>query len=296
MATLDVTRSNVLINGNLVATGGTLRIEGNIYCTGDVIGFGTSLSNLDGLQTLYLSSDWNAQSGPTVILNKPSLATVATTGSYNDLSNKPVFSTVATTGNYNDLSNLPTIPTTTFGTTATSSTTFGTNSFGTTINGSTLTFGTPQQVSTTATHTANQLGLIQTLILSCTSETGNPVSSSSPAVSFRVPFQWKILGARASYTNDSDGTPPISSIQIDIRYNSIPMTSSTQGTSIFDTQLLNIDANRYSSVGSTAVTNNGRLAGGASSITVSDDSVVSVFVQSTSTGASGVKVTIYYTL
>ena len=38
------------------------------------------------------------------------LATVATTGSYNDLKNKPNLSTVATTGNYNDLTNKPTIP------------------------------------------------------------------------------------------------------------------------------------------------------------------------------------------
>lgn len=40
-----------------------------------------------------------------------SLAAVATSGSYNDLSNKPALKTVATTGNYNDLTNKPTIPT-----------------------------------------------------------------------------------------------------------------------------------------------------------------------------------------
>lgn len=38
------------------------------------------------------------------------LATVATSGSYNDLSNKPSLATVATSGSYNDLSNKPTIP------------------------------------------------------------------------------------------------------------------------------------------------------------------------------------------
>lgn len=61
--------------------------------------------------------------------NKPTFATVATNGSYNDLknkptiptipstwewaniSNKPAFKTVATSGNYNDLTNKPTIPT-----------------------------------------------------------------------------------------------------------------------------------------------------------------------------------------
>ena len=114
-----------------------------------------------------VNADWNATSGTAVILNKPDLATVATTGSYNDLSdkptiptvpedvsafnndanyvtqtqlnaanyitatdvptqvnadwnatsgaaeilNKPNLATVATTGNYNDLTDRPTIPT-----------------------------------------------------------------------------------------------------------------------------------------------------------------------------------------
>ncbi|MCQ2582168.1 MAG: hypothetical protein MJ170_04320 [Alphaproteobacteria bacterium] len=39
-----------------------------------------------------------------------SLSSVATSGSYNDLSNKPALATVATSGSYNDLSNKPTIP------------------------------------------------------------------------------------------------------------------------------------------------------------------------------------------
>ena len=37
-----------------------------------------------------VQSDWNATSGDAYIKNKPSLATVATSGSYNDLSNKPI--------------------------------------------------------------------------------------------------------------------------------------------------------------------------------------------------------------
>ncbi|UNH61317.1 structural protein [Synechococcus phage S-SZBM1] len=41
----------------------------------------------------------------------PTLATVATTGSYNDLINKPVYATVATTGSYNDLINKPALAT-----------------------------------------------------------------------------------------------------------------------------------------------------------------------------------------
>ena len=90
-----------------------------------------------------VNSDWDANSGVAQILNKPdlsvyaesaNLATVATSGDYNDLSNrpsipaaqvnsdwnassgvsqilnKPVLATVATSGDYADLSNKPTIP------------------------------------------------------------------------------------------------------------------------------------------------------------------------------------------
>lgn len=39
--------------------------------------------------------------------DKPSFASVATSGSYGDLSNKPVYSTVATSGSYSDLTNKP---------------------------------------------------------------------------------------------------------------------------------------------------------------------------------------------
>lgn len=58
-----------------------------------------------------VNADWNSNSGASQILNKPSLATVATTGNYSDLSGKPSLATVATTGSYNDLSNKPNIPT-----------------------------------------------------------------------------------------------------------------------------------------------------------------------------------------
>ena len=84
-----------------------------------------------------VQSDWTEDDSSQVsyIQNKPTLATVATSGSYNDLSNKPTIpaaqvnsdwdaasgvaqilnkpalATVATSGSYNDLSNKPTIPT-----------------------------------------------------------------------------------------------------------------------------------------------------------------------------------------
>lgn len=43
-------------------------------------------------------------------VNSSSLATVATSGSYNDLTNKPSLASVATSGSYNDLTNTPIIP------------------------------------------------------------------------------------------------------------------------------------------------------------------------------------------
>ena len=65
----------------------------------------------EGSTNLYnIQSDWTAITGAAVILNKPTLATVATTGDYSDLLNTPNLATVATTGSYNDLIDKPTIP------------------------------------------------------------------------------------------------------------------------------------------------------------------------------------------
>jgi hypothetical protein len=57
------------------------------------------------LATVATSGSYNDLS------NTPTLATVATSGSYNDLSNTPTLATVATSGSYNDLSNTPTLGT-----------------------------------------------------------------------------------------------------------------------------------------------------------------------------------------
>lgn len=50
-------------------------------------------------------------SDPSYIQNKPTLATVATSGSYSDLSNTPNLATVATTGSYPDLLDTPNLAT-----------------------------------------------------------------------------------------------------------------------------------------------------------------------------------------
>ncbi len=44
------------------------------------------------------------------LIDKPTLATVATTGDYDDLTDKPSLATVATSGSYTDLTDKPTIP------------------------------------------------------------------------------------------------------------------------------------------------------------------------------------------
>ena len=118
------------------------------------------IKNKPTIPAAQVNSDWNAASGVAQILNKPNLATVATTGNYSDLNgtptipaapvqsdwnesdntslayiqnkptipaaqvnsdwnaasgvsqilNKPSLATVATTGNYSDLNGTPSIP------------------------------------------------------------------------------------------------------------------------------------------------------------------------------------------
>ena len=59
------------------------------------------LSNTPTIPAAQVNSDWNAGSGVAQILNKPNLATVATSGSYDDLSNKPVVDATPTANSNN---------------------------------------------------------------------------------------------------------------------------------------------------------------------------------------------------
>lgn len=68
---------------------------------GDVIAFTCTITEVTSyaweridVQPAQVNADWNANSGVAEILNKPTLATVATTGSYSDLSNTPTIPTV----------------------------------------------------------------------------------------------------------------------------------------------------------------------------------------------------------
>lgn len=70
------------------------------------------LSNKPTIPVAQVNSDWNANSGVAEILNKPTLGTMAAE-SASDYTKTSGLATVATSGSYNDLSNKPTIPTTT---------------------------------------------------------------------------------------------------------------------------------------------------------------------------------------
>jgi len=79
------------------------------------------LTGKPSIPDAQVQSDWTSTSGISQILNKPSLSTVATSGSYSDLTDKPTLfsgsytdltdkpslATVATSGSYNDLTDKP---------------------------------------------------------------------------------------------------------------------------------------------------------------------------------------------
>ena len=122
----DVSATYQLENGQVLK-------YGNGVWFNDFVDY-SEITNTPTIPAAQVNSDWNSSSGVSQILNKPNLATVATSGSYNDLTdtptipaaqvnsdwnsssgvseilNKPTLATVATSGSYNDLSNTPTIP------------------------------------------------------------------------------------------------------------------------------------------------------------------------------------------
>ena len=69
-----------------------------------------TMDSIPAIPDAQVNADWDATSGVAQILHKPNLATVATSGDYDDLDNTPTLATVATSGSYNDLTNKPTIP------------------------------------------------------------------------------------------------------------------------------------------------------------------------------------------
>ena len=78
----------------LETASGGVGVTGNITVSGTVDGrdVATDGTKLDGIASgaeVNVQADFNATSGDALILNKPSFATVATSGSYTDLSNTP---------------------------------------------------------------------------------------------------------------------------------------------------------------------------------------------------------------
>lgn len=62
----------------------------------------TKLNGIAAGAEVNVNADWNATEGDAQILNKPTLATVATSGSYNDLTSKPTIPTVDVNKEYVD--------------------------------------------------------------------------------------------------------------------------------------------------------------------------------------------------
>ena len=124
-------------DGINVASGKPLQVAGASVTSGDYLkstGSSVVWTSFPTIPAAQVNVDWNSNSGVTQILNKPTLATVATTGSYNDLINLPTIPAAQIqsdwnqsnsgsldfiknkptifSGNYADLSGRPSIPAT----------------------------------------------------------------------------------------------------------------------------------------------------------------------------------------
>ena len=131
--------NDVTVNGSSVVSNGTAAVVIPAQVQADWNESDDSdpsyIANKPTIPAAQVNADWTASSGVAEILHKPSLATVATSGDYDDLVNKPTIpaaqvnadwtassgvaqilhkpslAAVATSGDYDDLTNKPTIPT-----------------------------------------------------------------------------------------------------------------------------------------------------------------------------------------
>ena len=79
-------------DGVNIPTGKPLQVAGANGTSGQYLtstGSSIAWSTFPSIPAAQVQTDWNATSGIASILNKPTLATVATSGSYNDLINRP---------------------------------------------------------------------------------------------------------------------------------------------------------------------------------------------------------------
>lgn len=122
LVALEWTADHVSATGNQYAIGDFVWYNGNVYeciATNDsILPTNTSYWTLVGAGNRLRESptDWNSTSGDNQILNKPTLATVATSGDYNDLTNLPTIPAAQVNSDWNAVSgvaeilNKPTIP------------------------------------------------------------------------------------------------------------------------------------------------------------------------------------------
>lgn len=93
------TGTNLQIDISDVTSGKVLKSNGTSFVA-SVLSY-NDLTNLPAIPAAQVNSNWNATSGVAQILNKPNLASVATTGNASELN----------WANYNDIPNLPTAST-----------------------------------------------------------------------------------------------------------------------------------------------------------------------------------------
>lgn len=137
---------------------------------------------------------------------------------------------------------------------------------------------------------AKCIGLPMVASYDLTSQTGAVTVSAAPVASFRLPLPWKILGVRATlYTPSTAGAVTINIVTVASGTTVAKLVGN--GTSIFGTTLT-IAASRQSSceVGNTPYTLT------SDPLDLADNSGVSIFVTSAGTGASGLKLIIYYSV
>lgn len=105
--------TDVTVDGTSVLNNGTAEV---VIPVKDVTVGGSSVVSNQGVAAITIpaqvQADWTESDNTkaSFVKNKPTLATVATSGSYGDLSNAPTLASVATSGDYDDLTNKPTIP------------------------------------------------------------------------------------------------------------------------------------------------------------------------------------------
>lgn len=81
------------VTNSPITSAGIIGLQYATGYTGYTTAEKTKLAGIEDGAQVNVQSDWNATSGAAQILNKPTLATVATTGDYNDLINLPTLTT-----------------------------------------------------------------------------------------------------------------------------------------------------------------------------------------------------------